>query len=159
MLHTLGWCMNQVAKSIWGTVCLVDRIWDSRTHRRWKDTWTNRRKGKKHRKPISLGTSYNHSSASSLSTSLFLLLHRRRQPTPFCCGGSHAVSCRKPEPGWLRTRLWEWEVKEEGKERWVWRNPSHKEKWCGLFLFEESWWWIMVYIYTRIYLYILYIHR
>ena len=148
MFHTLGWCMNQVAKSSWGTFCLAGRTWDSQTGRRWKDTWTNRTMGKtKHRKPISLETSYNQTFASFLSTSLFLL---RRQPTPLCCGGSLAVSCRKPRPCRPRTRLWVWEV-EEGKERCV-CNPSLKQKmWV---IFEDALWWNWVCMYMFIYLYV-----
>lgn len=149
MFHTLGWCMNQVAKSSWGTFCLVGRTWDSQTRRWWKDTWTNRTMGKKHRKPISLETSYNQTFAFFLSTSLFLL---RRQPTPLCCGGSLAVSRRKPRPCRPRTRLWVWEV-EEGKERCV-CNPSLKQKmwvifWRG-FVMELSL-YIHVYILIRKY--------
>lgn len=150
MLHTLGWCMNQAAKSTWGTVCLVDQIWDNQTRRLWMDKWRNRRKGKKHQKPTSLGTSYTHSFASYLSTPLFLLF--RRQPTRFCCDdASHVVSCRKPGPGRLWTRLWLWEVEEEeGTERWIW-NPSFKEKMWVSFLKRLCDW--IGFIYTRLYFY------
>ena len=146
--YTLGWCKIQVAMSTWGTVCLVDRTWDSQTRRRWMDTITNHRKDKKHRRPIGLGTSYIHSSASSLSATTS---HR----PPCCCGGwcSREVCCRKPKPARVPTRLWLIEVEEKG-ERWSW-NPSFfiKQKSYVLGFCEEACWWVQAFIHIFVYIY------